>query len=73
MKFSEAVAQTCAWLQREGRVSYRALKLEFDLDDDVIEALKDELIDAKRIAADGCGDSSEFNVPGSKCSPAPHP
>ena len=31
MKFSEVVAQTLVWLQREGRVSYRALRLEFDL------------------------------------------
>jgi class 3 adenylate cyclase len=55
MKFSEVVAQTLAWLQREGRVSYRALKLEFDLDDDVLDALKEEIIDAKRLAVDENG------------------
>jgi hypothetical protein len=55
MKFSEVVAQTLAWLQRDGRVSYRALKLEFDLNDDVIDALKEEIIDAKRLAIDENG------------------
>ena len=52
MKFSEVAAQTIDWLQRDGRVSYRALKREFDLDDEFIEALKAELIDAERIAID---------------------
>src|SRR5215813_2636141 len=52
MKFSEVVAQTLAWLQREGRVSYRALKLEFDLNDDVLDALKEELIEVKEAAVD---------------------
>src|SRR5262249_34722653 len=55
MKFSEVVAQTLAWLQREGRVSYRALRLEFDLNEDMLEALKEELIEAKRLATDENG------------------
>ena len=29
--------------QREKRVSYRALKVRFQLDDDLLEAVKDEL------------------------------
>ena len=49
MKFSEVVTQTLAWLQREGRISYRALKLEFDLNDDALDALKEEIIEAKRL------------------------
>ncbi|HEV8716275.1 MAG TPA: adenylate/guanylate cyclase domain-containing protein, partial [Candidatus Binatia bacterium] len=52
MKFSEVVGQTIAWLQREGRVSYRALKREFDLDDEYIEDLKVELIETKELAID---------------------
>ena len=52
MKFSEVVAQTLTWLQRDGRVSYRALKREFDLDDEFLEDLKAELIEAKRLAVD---------------------
>ena len=55
MKFSEVVTQTLAWLQREGRISYRALKLEFDLNDDALDALKEEIIEAKRVASDENG------------------
>jgi hypothetical protein len=55
MKFSEVVAQTLAWLQREGRVSYRTLRLEFDLTEDVLDALKEELIEVKELAVDKDG------------------
>ncbi len=55
MKFSEVVTQAIAWLQREGRVSYRALKREFDLEDDFLEDLKEELITVKEVAADKDG------------------
>jgi class 3 adenylate cyclase/predicted ATPase len=55
MTFYELVNQVIAVLQREGRVSYRALKREFSLDDDYLEDLKVELIDAKRLAADENG------------------
>src|SRR5262249_50663241 len=37
------------------RISYRALKREFDLDDEALEDLKVELIDAQRIAIDEDG------------------
>ena len=33
MTFQEVLAQVIAWLQREHRVSYRALKRQFNLDD----------------------------------------
>ena len=55
MKFSEVVTQTLAWLQREGRVSYWALKREFELDDEFLEDLKAEIIEAKRLAIDENG------------------
>ena len=55
MKFSEVVSQTLAWLQREGRVSYRALRLEFDLNEDVLDALKEEIIEVKEAAVDKDG------------------
>src|SRR5262245_21371402 len=55
MKFSEAVSQTLAWLQREGRVSYQALRLEFDLNEDVLDALKEEIIEVKELAVDKDG------------------
>ena len=52
MTFDETLIQVLALLQREGRVSYRALKREFDLDDEFLEDLKAEIIDAKRLAID---------------------
>ena len=55
MKFYEVVNQVIALLQREGRVSYRALKREFEVDDDVLEDLKEELIEVKELAVDKDG------------------
>jgi hypothetical protein len=52
MTFDAILAQVLDLLQREGRVSYRALKLRFDIQDDYIEGLKDELIYAKKLAVD---------------------
>src|SRR5262245_25912234 len=50
--FTEIRAQVLALLQQEGRVAYRVLKRQFALDDDYIEDLKADLIDAKRLAVD---------------------
>ena len=57
MRFYEIVheLQTIALLQREGRVSYRALKREFALDDEFLEDLKEELIAVKALAVDEDG------------------
>ncbi len=55
MQFYEVLDQVLALLQREGRVSYRALKRQFGLDDDYLEDLKAEIIDAKRLAVDEDG------------------
>ena len=52
MTFEEILAQARALLQRKGRVSYRALKLQFSLDDEYLAGLKDELVDAERVAMD---------------------
>ena len=52
MTFDDILAQVLALLQREQRVSYRALKVRFQLDDDLLEAVKDELIYAKKLAVD---------------------
>jgi class 3 adenylate cyclase/pimeloyl-ACP methyl ester carboxylesterase len=43
MDFYEVLDQVVNLLQRRGRVTYRALKLQFQLDDEQLEALKDEL------------------------------
>jgi class 3 adenylate cyclase len=52
MTFDEVLAQVLALLQREKRLAYRALKLRFDINDDYIEGIKDELIYAKKLAVD---------------------
>src|SRR5262249_22062172 len=52
MTFDDILAQVLDLLQREGRVSYRALKLRFNIHDDYIEGIKDELIYAKKLAMD---------------------
>jgi class 3 adenylate cyclase len=52
MKFSEVVDHASALLQRKGRITYRALRREFDLDEESLEDLKAELIDAQRVATD---------------------
>jgi class 3 adenylate cyclase len=41
-----------ALLRQRGRVTYRALKREFQLDDACLEDLKNELINAQRVAVD---------------------
>ena len=55
MTFDETLAQVLDLLQRERRLSYRALKVRFGLDDDYLEALKDEIIEAKQLAVDEKG------------------
>ena len=44
MDFYEVVGQVRALLQRQGRVSYRALKRQFGVDDAFIEDLQEELL-----------------------------
>ena len=55
MTFAEVLGQVRELLQSKGRVSYRALKLQFNLDDDYLEGLKDELIEAEHVAVDEGG------------------
>src|SRR5262245_39007772 len=52
MTFEEILNQTIALLQRQGRVSYRALKRQFDLDEAYVEDIKLELIEVHRVAVD---------------------
>ena len=42
-------------MRRRGRVTYRALKRQFDLNDDFLEDLKEEIIDAQRVAVEEDG------------------
>src|SRR5215831_2985616 len=55
MTFEELLDHALAMLQRRGRVTYRALKLQFNLDDDHLEALKDELLYAHPHVVDDNG------------------
>src|SRR5262249_28502683 len=55
MTFEEILAQVVKVLQREGRISYRALQRRFDLDDAYLEDVKIELIEAKQLASDENG------------------
>ena len=52
MDLLAVVDQAIELLRSRGRVSYRILKLQLQIDDETIEALKDELIYAQRLAVD---------------------
>jgi class 3 adenylate cyclase len=56
MTFDEVLAGVLDLLQRQGRVSYRALKRRFDLDDGYLEDLKAEIIKAHQLARDEAGE-----------------
>jgi hypothetical protein len=53
--FKEVLAQVIDWLQQDQRISYRALKRQFALDDDYLEDLKVELIEVRQVALDQDG------------------
>jgi class 3 adenylate cyclase/tetratricopeptide (TPR) repeat protein len=55
MTFEEIVDQAIEMIQRRGRVTYRMLKRQFDLDDEALEDLKEEIIDAQRVAVEEDG------------------
>jgi hypothetical protein len=55
MDFYEVPDQVLDLLRQRGRVAYRVLKLQFKLDDEALEALKDELIYSQRLAVDAEG------------------
>jgi class 3 adenylate cyclase len=52
MDYEAILAQVVALLQQEKRVAYRVLKRRLQLDDDLLEDLKDDLIRAKQLAMD---------------------
>ena len=55
MDFYAVLDQAVELLRQRGRVTYRALKLQFQLDDDQLEALKDELLYAHPQVVDDAG------------------
>src|SRR5262245_7709491 len=71
MDLYEIIDQVRALLQTRRRLTYRALKLQFKLDEDYLQALKEELIKAEGIARDEndevlvwSGDGEATAIPG---------
>jgi class 3 adenylate cyclase len=56
MTFEEILDQALALLQRRGRVTYRTLKRQFQLDEGALEDLKAEIITGQRLAVDENGE-----------------
>ena len=52
MDFVAVLDQVIALLRQRGRVAYRTLKVQFQLDDEALAALKDELLYAQQLARD---------------------
>ena len=74
MDLYEVINQVQTLLQKHGRATYRALRLQFKLDDEHLEALKEELIDAREIAIDKDGKMLVWTGDGAPpLQPAPSP
>jgi class 3 adenylate cyclase len=74
MTFDDLLAQIIDLLTRQGRVSYRALKRRFDLDDDYLNDLKDELLYVHPVRDDeGRGLVWTGHVAGTADTPSPPP
>jgi class 3 adenylate cyclase len=71
--FVAVVDQAIALLRQRGRLTYRTIQLQFQLDDAYLAALKDELIEGQRLAADEAGRilvwTGDLATPGSPASP----
>jgi predicted ATPase/class 3 adenylate cyclase len=68
--FDEVLEQALEMLRRRGRVSYRALQVQFQLDDTLLEVLKDEIVEVHQLARDQegkmlvwTGDTASPSVP----------
>src|SRR5437773_4095326 len=55
MDFVAVMDQVIALLRQRGRLTYRTLQLQFQLDEAHLEVLKDELIYGQRLAVDEAG------------------
>jgi class 3 adenylate cyclase len=73
MSFEEIVDQALAMLQRRGRVTYRTLKRQFQLDDDALEDLKAEVIKGQRLAVDEDGEVLVWTGGAASAAAAPAP
>jgi hypothetical protein len=75
MEFFDVLDQVVALLQRRGRVTYNALKLQFHLDDEQLAVLKDELLYAHPQVVEDAGRglrwTSDTAAPQTSTPPAP--
>ena len=71
MDFVAVVDQVIALLHQRGRVTYRTLQLQFQLDEVYLEALKDEIICGQRLAMDEEGRVLVWTGGAATPSPAP--
>ena len=55
MDFFAVVDRVIELLRSRGRVSYQALRIQFNLDDEALKALKAELIEVHQMAVDQAG------------------
>jgi hypothetical protein len=55
MDLYKVIDQVAALLQQRGRLTYRALKVQFQLEDEQLEAVKEELIEGLHVATDEGG------------------
>lgn len=72
MTFYELLEAIITLLQQHGRVSYRALKRQFDVDDDYLADLKDELVEVQQVAVDQDGRMLVWTG-GARALPSPAP
>ena len=56
MTFDDILEQAIEMLRRRGRLTYRALRRQFDLDDEYLDDLKEELIKGQQLAVDEDGE-----------------
>src|SRR5262247_1859669 len=79
MDFYAILDQVVALLRERQRVTYRALKVQFHLDEEALEALKEELIEAQQLARDEHGrlliwaGNADLSPPPPASSPQPAP
>ena len=77
MTFEEILDQAMAMLQRRGRVTYSTLKLQFQLDDAQLAALKDEFLYSQPHVADDAGRglvwTGDMDTPPDPAPPPPPP
>lgn len=78
LTFEDIVDQAIAMLQRRGRMAYRTLKRQFQLDDDALQDLGAQIIKAQRLCAGENGDvlvwtggPSSLGASGAESTPGP--